>query len=49
MYEHSEPSEVFSVVNLSSGEEDTLLDTSQDEEIARKLFGDPNYGLLGAA
>jgi hypothetical protein len=48
IYEHSEPSEGFSVVDLSLGEEDALLDTSWDEEIARKIFNDPNYRLLGA-
>jgi hypothetical protein len=31
-YEHSEPSEGFPVVDLSSREEDTFLDTSRDEE-----------------
>jgi hypothetical protein len=47
MYEDGEPSEGFPMVDLSSQEEDTFFDTSQDEEIARKLFGDLNCGLLG--
>jgi hypothetical protein len=38
---------VFAVVDLSSREEDAFPDTSQDEEIVRKLFGDLNRGLLG--
>jgi hypothetical protein len=46
MHEHGEPSEGFSVVDLSSKEEDTFLDTSRDEEIARKLFGDLKCMLL---
>jgi hypothetical protein len=31
----------------SSGEEDSVADTSRDEEIARKLFGDLNRDILG--
>jgi hypothetical protein len=30
-----------------SGEEDFFADTSQDEELARKLFGDLNHDILG--
>jgi hypothetical protein len=37
----------FPMVDLSSGEEDTFPDTSRDEEIAWKLFGNLNRGLLG--
>jgi hypothetical protein len=32
---------------LSSGEEEPVADTSRDEEIARKLFGDLNCDILG--
>jgi hypothetical protein len=32
---------------LSSGEEDSVADTSRDEEFARKLFGDLNHDILG--
>ena len=32
---------------LSSGEEDSVADTSRDEELARKLFGDLNRDILG--
>jgi hypothetical protein len=32
---------------LSSGEEDSIIDTSRDEEFARKLFGNLNRGILG--
>jgi hypothetical protein len=32
---------------LSSGEEDSIADTSRDEELARKLFGDLNRDILG--
>jgi hypothetical protein len=32
---------------LSSGEEESIADTSQDEEFARKLFGDLNRDILG--
>jgi hypothetical protein len=31
----------------SSGEEDFVADTSRDEELARKLFGDLNRDILG--
>jgi hypothetical protein len=31
----------------SSGEEDSFTDTSRDEELARKLFGDLNRDILG--
>jgi hypothetical protein len=31
----------------SSGEEDFFTDTSRDEELARKLFGDLNHDILG--
>jgi hypothetical protein len=31
----------------SSGEEDFFADTSRDEELARKLFGDLNHDILG--
>jgi hypothetical protein len=34
-------------LTLSSGEEDSIADTSQDEEFARKLFGDLNRDILG--
>jgi hypothetical protein len=46
MYEHGEPSGRFPVVDLTLEEEDDILDTSRDEEIVRKLFGDLNRGLL---
>jgi hypothetical protein len=32
---------------LSSSEEDSVADTSRDEEFARKLFGDLNRDILG--
>jgi hypothetical protein len=32
---------------LSLGEEEPIADTSRDEEIARKLFGDLNRDILG--
>jgi hypothetical protein len=32
---------------LSSSEEDSIADTSRDEEFARKLFGDLNRDILG--
>jgi hypothetical protein len=35
------------MVDLSSEEEDVIADTLRDEEIAQKLFGDLNRGLLG--
>jgi hypothetical protein len=47
MHKHDEPSERFPVVDLSSEEEEAAMDTSRDEEISRKLFGDLNHGLLG--
>jgi hypothetical protein len=31
----------------TSGEEDSVTDTSRDEELARKLFGDLNRDILG--
>jgi hypothetical protein len=31
----------------SSGEEDSVADTSRDEELTRKLFGDLNHDILG--
>jgi hypothetical protein len=31
----------------SSGEEDSVTDTSRDEELTRKLFGDLNRDILG--
>jgi hypothetical protein len=31
----------------SSGEEDSVIDTSWDEELTRKLFGDLNRDILG--
>jgi hypothetical protein len=33
-------------LTLSSGEEDSVADTSRDEELARKLFGDLNRDIL---
>jgi hypothetical protein len=47
MYEHEEPSKGFPVVNLSSEEEDVVLNTSQDDDITCKQFDDLNCGLLG--
>jgi hypothetical protein len=47
MYDHGEPSMGLLVVNHSSEEEDAFPNTSWDEEIVRKLFGDLNRGLLG--
>jgi hypothetical protein len=47
MYEHGRPSKGLLVVDLSSEEEEAAPNTSQDEEITRKLFGDLNCGLLG--
>jgi hypothetical protein len=35
------------VADLTSEEEEDAPDTSRDEEISRKLFGDLNRGLLG--
>jgi hypothetical protein len=47
--EQGGPSEPVPVVDLasSSGEEDSITDTSRDEELARKLFGDLNRDILG--
>jgi hypothetical protein len=47
--EQGGPSELVLVVNLasSSGEEDSVADTSRDEELTRKLFGDLNRDILG--
>jgi hypothetical protein len=47
--EQGGPSEPVIVVDLalSSGEEDSIADTSLDEELARKLFGDLNRDILG--
>jgi hypothetical protein len=47
LYEHDGPSKGLLVVDLSSEEEDAAPNTSQDEEIAQKLFGALNRGLLG--
>jgi hypothetical protein len=46
MYEHGETFEGFSVVDMSLEEAYAAPDTSRDEEIARKMFGDLNCGLL---
>jgi hypothetical protein len=48
LYEHGEPYEGIPVVDLSLEEEDAFPDTSRDDEIAQKLFGDLNRGLLGS-
>jgi hypothetical protein len=47
--EQGGPSELVPVVDLalSSGEEDSVADTSQDEELTRKLFGDLNRDIIG--
>jgi hypothetical protein len=47
--EQGGPSEPVPVVDLalSSDEEDFIADTSHDEELARKLFGDLNRDILG--
>jgi hypothetical protein len=47
--EQGGPSEPVPIVDLvlSSGEEDSFADTSRDEELARKLFGDLNRDILG--
>jgi hypothetical protein len=47
--EHGGPSEPVPMVDLASpsGEEDVFADTSRDEELARKLFGDLNRDILG--
>jgi hypothetical protein len=34
-------------LTLSSGKENFIADTSRDEELARKLFGDLNCDILG--
>jgi hypothetical protein len=34
-------------LDLSPSEEDSIADTSRDEEFARKLFGDLNRDILG--
>jgi hypothetical protein len=38
------------VINLSSSsdEEDLIIDTSHDEELVRRLFGDLNHIILGS-
>jgi hypothetical protein len=48
--EQGGPSEPVPVVDLalSLGEEDSIADTSRDEEFARKLFGDLNRDILGS-
>jgi hypothetical protein len=46
MYEHGEPSKGFPMVDLSSEEEEATSDTSWEEEITHKLFGDLNHDLL---
>jgi hypothetical protein len=47
--EQGGPSEPVPIVDLASslGEEDSVGDTSRDEELARKLFGDLNRDILG--
>jgi hypothetical protein len=47
--EQGGPSEPVPVVDmaLSPSEEDTVADTSRDEEFARQLFGDLNRDILG--
>jgi hypothetical protein len=47
--EQAGPSEPVPVVDLasSSGEEDSIADTSRDKELTRKLFGDLNRDILG--
>jgi hypothetical protein len=46
VHECGRPSKEISVVDLSSEEEDAFLDTSRDEEFARRHIGDLNHGLL---
>jgi hypothetical protein len=48
--EQGGPSEPVLIVDLasSSGDEDSFADTSRDEELARKLFGDLNRDILGS-
>jgi hypothetical protein len=47
--EQGGPSELVPIVDLasSSGEEDSVADTSRDEELTRKLFGNLNRDILG--
>jgi hypothetical protein len=47
--EQGDPSEPVPIVDLasSSSEEDSVADTSRDEELARKLFDDLNRDILG--
>jgi hypothetical protein len=47
--EQGGPSEPVPIVDLasSSGEENSFADTSRDEELVRKLFGDLNRDILG--
>jgi hypothetical protein len=47
--EQGGPSEPVPIVDLASSlrEEDFFADTSRDEELARKLFGDLNRDILG--
>jgi hypothetical protein len=47
--EQGGPSEPVPIVDLasSSGEEDSVADTSRDEDLARRLFGDLNHDILG--
>jgi hypothetical protein len=47
--EQGGPSKPVPVVDLalSSGVEESIADTSRDEEFARKLFGDLNRDILG--
>jgi hypothetical protein len=47
VYEYVRSSEKIMVVDLSSEDEDNFPDTSRDEKITRKLFGDLNRDLLG--
>jgi hypothetical protein len=47
--EQGGPSEPVPIADLasSSGEEDSVADTSRDEELTRKLFGDLNHDIIG--
>jgi hypothetical protein len=47
--EQGGPSEPVPNADLasSSGEEDSVADTSRDEELTRKLFGDLNHDIIG--
>jgi hypothetical protein len=49
--EQGGPSESVPVVDLalSSGEEESIADTSRDEKFDRKLFGDLNRDILGSS